>query len=239
MKIFLIGCLIVLLGGLGGFILAQEQGPQVEEEDLSVGRAWGVGVRFMPSALSPIVPYDAELGTALGVRYWINDLLGVEAGGWASSFQDAWSENSTTVLAGGLLLKLSNNSKFDLYAAGRAVSASGYSKSTGICWWPPPKAQPENIIPPPPPCDWASESRTSTLGFAATGGIEWSVSNQLALDFEFGLMYSQSTTINFPPPPVPSPMPIPQERVKPLQQLETFASSSLNLTFHIGVFFYF
>jgi len=93
------------------------------------------------------------------------------------------------------------------------------------------RPQPQNIVPPWP---WPGfESRSSTLAVEAATGIEWSLSPQFVLDFEFGLIYTQTMTMNIPPPPPP------EEEPKPLQKPETFASSGLGLMLQVGVYFYF
>lgn len=237
-RLAIIGCLIVLLAGTAQFLWAEE------EENLSAARTWGVGIRFLPSALSPMAPFNADpaLSSAISVQYWMNDLLALEAGGWVSSFKDTWSENSTTVISGGLLVKLANHSRFDLYLAGRAVSLNASYKGGMICPFRSDDAAPLPPIPPPPCWPWpSSESRTSTLAFGATGALEWSVASQVAFDVEFGMMYAQTTTVNlYPtPPPQPQPEPATPQEPKPLQQLETFASSSLNWVIHTGIYFYF
>ncbi len=232
-KLLVIGCVITLLIGTAPMLWAQE-------ENLSANRAWGVGARFLPSALDPMVPrnIDPALGSALALQIWVNELLGLEAGGWASSFSDTWSQNASTLLSGGLLFKLSDNSKFDLYFVGRGISLRNVSKN--MCCvileprpepQPAPPTEPKNIVPPWP----AFESRSSTLAIEVAGGIEWGLAPQVALDFEFGLIYAQTVTTNVPPPPPP----LPPEEPKPLQKPETFASSSLGLMLHIGVYFYF
>ncbi len=232
-RFFIVGCLTLLLAGATSSLWAQE-------EDLSANRIWGVGVRFLPSALSPMAPFNADpaLSSAISVQYWMNDLLALEAGGWVSSFKDAWSENSTTIVSAGLLVKLANYSRFDLYLAGRAVSLNASYKGGMICPFRSEDSVPSPI--PPPPCwPWPSnESRTSTLAFGATGGLEWSVASQVAFDLEFGMIYAQTTTMNLYPTPPPTEPPTP-EPPKPLQQLETFASSSLNWVIHTGIYFYF
>lgn len=231
----ILGCLIVFLVSMTPSLWAQE------EENLSAARTWGVGVRFLPSALTPMAPFNADpaLSSAIAVQYWMNDLLALEAGGWVSSFKDAWSENSTTVVSGGLLVKLANYSRFDLYLAGRAVSLNASYKGGMICAFRSDDSAPMPPIPPLPCWPWPSnESRTSTLAFGATGGLEWSVASQVAFDLEFGMMYAQTTTVNLYPTPPPTEPPTP-EPPKPLQQLETFASSSLNWVIHTGIYFYF
>jgi hypothetical protein len=242
--------LIVILVGAAPWLFAQT-------EDLSANRSWGVGARFLPSALSPVAPYlaDPALGTAIGVQYWLNDLLGIEAGGWMSQFKDTWNETSTTLLSGGLLLKLANGVQADFYLVGRAISLSSVSKSriffeplpTPVEPRPEPKPEPKsaNVIPPCPPwyrdgiarpCPWPGyESRSSTLAFEAAGGIAWSVSPQVGLALEFGFIYAQAVTTNIPGPPPPWP----PDGPKPLQQPETSASSSLGLTLHVSAYFYF
>jgi len=245
------GGLIVLLLGMSPWLWAQET-------NYSMQRTWGVGLRFLPSALSPIVPYGADpaLGTAITVQYWLSDLFAIEAGGWLSSFKDMWSENNTTLMSGGLLLKLANGVQADFYLVGRGVSLTTISKSQVYYELPPtpvepvePKREPPSEIEPanaiPPcyrdgivrPCPWpGGESRTSTLALEAAGGIEWSVSPQLALDLEFGLIYAQVVTTNIPGPPPP---PWPPDGPKPLQEPQTFASSSLGLVVHVAACFYF
>lgn len=233
-KLLVIGCVIMLLTGTAPVLWAQE-------ENLSANRAWGVGARFLPSALAPIAPWsvDLALGSAIALQYWPNDLLAVEVGGWVSGFSDAWNQNAFTLLSGGLLFKLSDNSKLDLYFVGRGISLRNVSKN--ICCVilePRPEPQharlptPQNIVPPWPP---ASESRSSTIAIEAAWGVEWALSSQAALDFEAGLIYAQTVTTNVPPQ-LPPP---PEEEPKPLQKPETFASSSLGLMLHVGVYFYF
>lgn len=259
-RFFIIGCLIVLLAGTAQFLWAQD-------ENLSANRTWGAGVRFLPSALSPIAPYGADpaLGTAIGLQYWVNDLVGLEAGGWASAFKDQWSENNNMLLSGGLLYKLANSSEFDFYLVGRGMSQTSRSKST-VYYEPPlpvepkpesririsdiawpclryesggdstaaPPAKPVNGL---PPCPWpAYDSRSSTMAIEVAGGIEWSAAPQVAVNVEFGMVYSQMVTTNIPGP---LPPPWPPDGPKPLQQAETFASSNIGWALHVGIYYYF
>lgn len=223
----MIGWVIALLVATAPMLWAQE-------ENLSTNRAWGIGARFLPSALMPIAPWstDPALGSAIALQIWINELLGLEVGGWVSGFSDNWNQNAFTLLAGGLLFKLADNAKFDLYLVGRGLSLRSVSKNL-CCIILEPWPEPQNIIVPPWPPSY--ESRSSTLAIEAASGIEWSLSPQVALNFEFGLLYAQTTTTNIPPPPPP----LPPEEPKPLQRPETFASSSLSLMLHLGVYFYF
>lgn len=225
------GSLLVLtFVGINGVCWAQQ-------ENLSMGRSVGIGARFLPSALMPIGPSDVDpaLGAALTVHYWVSDLLALEAGGWMSGFSNSWNPRSFTSLSGGLLLKLSDNAQDDLYLAGRAISVQSVYRNYCCIYRegePPVEPQQDDKIMPPYP--WPSyESRTSTLAFEVTAGIEHSWSAQLATNLEFGFIYAQVMTTNFPPPGEPPP-----EKPVPLPKPETTAATSFGITVHISMNFY-
>ncbi|GEM_PF-1922144 len=225
---FAVGGLILMFVGIGVVCWAQE-------ENLSAGRFVGVGARFLPSVLMPIGPSDVDpsLGAALVGQYWISDLVALEGGGWMSSFSDSWNPRSFTSLSAGLLLKLSDNAQDDLYLAGRAISAQSIYRNYCCIYREgelPSEAQQDKIVPPYP---WPYESRTATLAFAVTAGIEHSWSAQLVTNFEFGFLYAQVMTTTFPPPGEPPP-----EEPVPLPKPETVASTSFGITMHISVNFY-
>ncbi len=207
-----------------------------QESNLSAGRSVGVGVRFLPSALMPVGPseVDPALGAALTGDYWISDLLAIEVGGWMSGFSDSWNPRSFISLSGGLLLKLSDNASDDLYLAARAISVQSVYRNYCCIYRegePPVEDQQDKIMPPYP---WpSSESRTSTLAFAVTAGIERSWSAQLTTNFEFGFIYAQVMTTNLPPPGEPSP-----EEPVPLPKPETVAATSFGITVQVSVNFY-
>lgn len=210
-----------------------------QEEDLSVGRGLGVGVRFLPQALMPLMPSDADpaLNTALVLRYWAKDSLGFEAGGWLSNFSDAWSSRSLTSLAGGVLFKLAENPQLDPYLAGRVISLQGFRKESYIVCKTPsaePGSQALEDEPMPPCGPWASsESRTSTLAVAAVAGLEWSFAPQAALDFEVALIYAQTMTTT-------APLPLPAEGEPiPLPAAETSGCVSLGIALSLTLSLYF
>lgn len=228
--VFVLGSLLVLASvGMNAACWAQP-------ENLSVGRSVGIGARFLPSALMPVGPSDVDpaLGAALTGQYWVNDLLAIEVGGWISGFSDSWNPRSFTSLFGGLLLKLSDNAQDDLYLAGRAISVQSVYRNYCCVYREgeqPIEVQQDKIMPPYP---WPSyESRTSTLAFEVTAGIERSWSAQLATNLEFGFIYAQVMTTNFPPPGGPPP-----EEPVPLPKPETVAATSFGITVHISVNFY-
>jgi hypothetical protein len=203
-----------------------------QEENLSVGRSVGIGVRFLPNALMPVGPSDIDpaLGTALTGQYWLSDLLAIEMGGWLSGFSDTVNPRSVTSLSGGLLLKLSDNPHDDLYLAGRAISVQSVYRNY-CCVYREDEPPSEKIMPPYP---WPSfESRTATLAFEVAAGIERSWSAQLTTNFEFGFVYAQTMITNLPPPGEPPP-----EEPVPLPKPETIAATSFGFTVHISVNFY-
>ncbi len=205
-------------------------GGLAQDENLSIGRGIGIGARFLPSALMPIGPSDVDpaLGSALTGQYWMSDLLAIEIGGWASGFSDAWNPRSYTSLSGGLLLKLSDNAHDDLYLAARAISVQSVYRNYYCCVYPVETQQ--DKMPPP----WPSyESRTSTLAFEVTAGIERSWSAQITTNLEFGFIYAQTMTTNLPPPGE-----VPPEEPVPMPKPETIAATSFGITLHISVNFY-
>lgn len=204
-----------------------------QTENLSVGRGFGVGARYLPGALAPIAPGDIDLalGSALVLHYWVSDVLALEVGGWISSFTDQWNPRNYTNLSGGLLLKLTDNTQDDLYLVGRAINVQ--SSYSNYCIWPM-KEPSEPSSPPPdekimPPC-WRNESRTSTLAVEVLAGLEHSWSTALTTNFEFGFIYAQTMTAHTPPPP-----PFPEE---PMPKPETFASSGFGISIRLSVNFY-
>ncbi|MBI1729166.1 hypothetical protein HY229_08565 [Candidatus Acetothermia bacterium] len=212
----------------------------------------GIGFRFMPSALTPTSGYssDPSLGTALSLRYWVNPLFAVEAGGWAYSYEDASSKNSNTLITGGLLFKLASMQTHDFYLAGRGIhfvtasAGSGYYCPLDGVPPPPPAPGPKDVKPGPimPPCwPWSSsKSETTTLAMEGTLGAEWKPLPKIGVDLEFGFIYSQTVTTN--QMPVPPPFPVPSEPsqppVKSSQTQETYASSTFSPTMHFEVIFY-
>ncbi len=221
-----VGSLLALI-----FMSVNELG-WAQEENLSVGRSVGIGARFLPNALMPVGPSDVDpaLGTALTGQYWMSDLLAIELGGWLSGFSDTFNPHSFTSISGGLLLKLSDNSQDDLYLAGRAISVQSVYRNY-CCVYREGEPPSEKIMPPYP---WPSfESRTATLAFEVTTGIERSWSSHLTTNFEFGLVYAQTTITNLPPPGEPPP-----EEPVPLPKPETTAATSFGVVVHISVSFY-
>jgi hypothetical protein len=211
-----------------------------QTENVSVGRGLGIGARFLPQALMPIAPSDMDpaLGSALTVHYWMSDLLALEVGGWMSGFTDSWNPRSFTSLSGGLLLKLSDNFQDDLYIVGRAISTQSVYKNYCCVIYrdsepqPPEERENDKIMPPWP---WPNyESRTSTLAFEVTAGIERSWSPQVTTNIEFGFVYAQVMTTSFPPP-IPEP---PPDEPIPLPKPETMAATSFGVTLHLSVNFY-
>lgn len=227
---FAIGSLVVLV------IVGLSELGWAQGENLSVGRSMGIGARFLPSALMPVGPSDVDpaLGTAITGQYWMSDLLAIEVGGWMTGFSDSWNPRSFTSLSGGLLLKLSDNAQDDLYLAGQAISVQSVYRNYCCVYREgevPAEAQQDKIMPPYP---WPNyESRTSTLAFEVTAGIERSWSAQMTTSFEFGFVYAQMMTTNFPPPGEP----LPEEPI-PLPKPETVAATSFGITVHISVNFY-
>ncbi len=226
-RFFVVGSVAFLLVvGTVGASWAQQP------ENLSADRGFGVGARFLPQALMPIAPSDTEpaLGSALTLQYWVSDLLAIEIGGWISGFSDLWNPRSFTSLSGGLLLKLSDNAYDDLYLAARAISAQSVYRNYCCIYRedePPVEAQQDKIMLPYP---WPSyESRTSTLAFEVTAGIERSWSAHVTTNFEFGFIYAtQVMTTSFLPPEEPIPLPKP----------ETVAATNFGITVHLSVNFY-
>jgi hypothetical protein len=212
----------------------------------------GIGFRFMPSALTPSSGYysDPSLGTALSLRYWVNQVFAVEAGGWAYSYEDASSKNSNTLITGGLLFKLASMPTHDFYLAGRGIhfvtasEGSGYYCPLDGVVPPTPAPRTKDVSPGPimPPCwPWSSsKSETTTLAMEGTLGAEWKPLPKVGVDLEFGFIYSQTVTTN--QMPVPPPVPVPgeptQPPVKSYQTKETYASSTMSPTMHFEVIFY-
>ncbi len=199
-----------------------------QADNLSAGRGFGLGIRYLPSVLAPVAPGDIDLtlSSALTLQYWISAELALELGGWVSSFTDHWNPRSYTNISGGLLFKLSDNLQDDLYLVGRGISVQ--STYSYYCIRPM-----ENGTPPPddkimPPC-WMNGSRTSTLAIELLAGVEHSWSAQLATNIEFGLIYVQTMTTHIPPwssPEDPAPKP------------ETFATSGLGISVRLSLHFY-
>ncbi|MCS6937356.1 MAG: hypothetical protein NZ610_07815 [Candidatus Bipolaricaulota bacterium] len=215
---------IVLLGVLGA------AGAAGAQENLSVGRGFGLGVRYLPSALSPLAMIDVDLGlgSALTAQYWVNDQFALELGGWISSFTDQWNPRSYTNVSAGLLLKLLDHGQDDLYLVGRGISVQ--STYSYYCIRPAEKA-PSDVSPPDekilPPC-WSNGSRASTLAVEVLIGLEHSWSAQLTTNFEFGLIYAQTVTTYFPPSAPEEPAPKP----------ETSAASGLGISVRFSLNFY-
>ncbi len=228
-RAFVVGSLLTLI------FVGMSVACWAQPENLSVERFVGIGVRFLPSALMPIGPSDIDpaLGAAITGHYWVSDLVAIEVGGWLSGFSDSWNPRSFTSLSGGLLLKLSDNAQDDLYLAGRAISFQSIYRNYCCIYRegePPTEVQQDKIMPPYP---WPYESRTSILAFEVTAGIERSWSAQVTTNVEFGFIYAQVMTTNFPPPGGPPP-----EEPVPLPKPETAASTSFGITVHISVNFY-
>ena len=232
-----IGILIWLLLGITGATWAQGLDAQ-QDEDLSAGRQWGLGVRTVPSALGPVAPPtpNLELGSAVTVQFWLTEILAAEAGGWFSSHSGPWSEGTTLLVMGGLLLKLVNTPREDLYIAGRGLYARSSSRDKGrFIDVPPEPPMPETQSPMiPPPCCPPLASESSTLAFQLSAGIEWSLSPYVAFDFEFGVLYAQTITEqSFPYPP-----PLPLEEPMPRQFFDRQTSTSLGVILQVGIYFY-
>jgi len=132
-----------------------------------------------------------------------------------------------------LLLKLSDNLQDDLYLAARAISVQSVYKNYCCVIYrdgAPPSEEDDKIMPPYP---WPNfESRTSTLAFEVTAGIERSWSSQVTTNLEFGFIYAQVMTTNIPPPVAPL------EEPTPLLKPETAAWTNFGVTLHISVNFY-
>ncbi len=232
----IIGSIVLLvLGGSALGALAQAQ-----EGDLSAGRGWGFGVRFLPQALMPLAPseVDPALTTAITLKYWTKGALGFEAGGWLSRYSDTWSSRNLTSLSGGALFKLYDSPRVDLYLAGRALSLQSFYKDGYIiCKSSPSEAEEDEPVPPPPCWPSSTESRSATLAVSLAAGLEWSRSQQVAMSFEVGLVYAQAmtTTISLPPP---APLPEEEPTPSPSPEQETWASTSLGLTLSLSLDFY-
>lgn len=226
MKYFLgISSVVLLVGLSAGVAFAQT-------ENLSAGRGFGLGARYLPSALSPMAMIDVDLGlgSALTVQYWVNDQLALEAGGWLSSFTDQWNPRTYTNISAGLFFKLLDYSQDDLYLVGRGISVQ--STYSYYCIRPMEKA-PSTLSPPDekimPPC-WGNHSRTATLAVELLMGVEHSWSAQLTTNFEFGLIYMQTATTHLPPWANPEEEPAP----KP----ETLATSGFGISVRLSLNFY-
>lgn len=214
-----IGLAVLLSLGLAGW----GQG----ESNLSADRGLGGGARWLPAALTPVSSSSAlTLGPIATLHYWLNEGVGFELGGWVSGAEDSWASWRSTTLAGGLLLKLSDNSVSDFYLVGRAISL--HSQYTTIAL---PDGVARAIVPP-----WPSyESRSLGLAVELAGGIEWSWSSQVATVFEVGLAYVQTITTQTPPPPVEPP----EGEPVPLPGPQTSAATGFGITLRVGISFYF
>ena len=208
------------------------QAEQAPADDLSIGRQWGLGVRYLPSALAPVAPPNPEvnLSSALLLQFWLTRQLGVEVGGWFSRVDDAWSESTLTLITGGLLLKLIDTYSYDFYLAGRGIHARQTSRDKGVFFSPPP--EPLNV---PPPCCPPFESESVTLAFELAAGVEWSPSALIALDCELSLLYAQTVSTTSGVFPMPEePTSLQSAQMPPF----TSTSTSVGLTLRLGVFFY-
>jgi hypothetical protein len=209
-----------------------------QPENLSTGRTLGLGMRFLPSALYPNGPMETDqaLGTVVTAQLWFSDSVGLEAGGWVSGFSDQWSERSFTNMVAGMIFKIVDGDRADLYAAGRGIRMEGINRNPGYCcvrcvnYACPVDTQPkENKDGDQPtiskPWPGGYENRTSTLAFEGVAGLEWSLSRNMVLDFEFGMIFAQVMGVNFPPNPEEKPT--------------TYSSTSFGMTLHLGVYYYF
>ena len=70
-----------------------------------------------------------------------------------------------------------------------------------------------------------TENRTSTLAFEGVAGVEWSLSRNLTLNFEFGMIFAQVMGVNLPASPEEKP--------------STYSSTSFGMTLHLGLYYYF
>jgi len=214
--------------------------PSESGANLSAERTWGLGVRFVPSVFSPPVPgpLDAELGSAAVVRSWLMPALAVEAGGWFAYRSDRWSESSLTLLTAGLLLKLVDEARSDLYLAGRGLHARRFSREKGIFFAEAP-APPAESEPPGDarPCCPPMESESLTLGLELAAGAEWSFSPRLAAEVELAVIYAQTALTQWGtvPPPLPPKEPVPLQ----IEQGETSTVLSWGIALRVGLSFYF
>ncbi len=214
-----------------------------ESQSLAIGK-WGIGYRFVPTALAPYSGFygDLSLSNAIALRFWINELFAVELGGWIYQFEDQWTSNKNTLLSAGALFKLSGNEHVDLYLAGRGANYTTTSKGRSYYCRYEGSDGGERVsdepLPGKPsvPCyPWpSSSSRSTTLAIDGLLGMEWKPAPMIGVDFEFGYRYSQTVTTNEYPDPVPPPVepPVPLKSVG-AQAVETFASS---VTFSIMQF---
>lgn len=222
-------------------IYAQSDDGSTESLEIS---GLGIGYRYLPSALAPYsgIFTDPELNSALFARFSINPHIALEIGGFLREFEDDWSKNKGSLITGGILGKLSDQERFDIYVALRGLSFR--STSVGMFHCPFPADGAETADPPEsspvPPCylDGETYFESNTLAVDLLLGLEWQPSHVLGFDIEFGYRYSQSVTTNrypdrFPPPPTDGVPP-----VEP-QTIETFSSSALTPIVQLGVIFYF
>jgi len=218
---------------------------------------WGVGLRFPPSTIAYTHPFlsDSALLSALVGRLWIGDRLGLEASGWIHQMRDSWSRNMNRVVGAGVLYKLVNREWVDFMMAARGLSYVGRSTSQGYdCVAPPPSEPsepepepdpaPNQAAPVPPYCGppYEVESGFLTLAGMLTAGIEWTPTRELALDLEFGLIYSQTISENnYPPRPYPVDEPRPVVPPPPGYGpgSEAFSSSQLGLVVTLSVIYQF
>lgn len=219
---------------------AAEGTPSSPGANLSAERTWGLGVRFVPSLFSPPPPGppDAELGSAAVVRFWLMPTLAVEAGGWFAYRSDRRSESSLTLLTAGLLLKLVDGPRSDLYLAGRGLHARRISREKGIFFAETPAAPSEGEPPGEArPCCPPMESESLTLGLELALGAEWSLSPQLAVEVEGAMIYAQTALTQWGIVPLPL---SPQGPVAlPIGEGETSTSLSWGIALRIGLSFYF
>lgn len=209
--------------------------PALSQDNVEPQPAWGIGVRYTPSMLMSIVypRVDPTLGSAIALEYWLNPTLVLEVGGWFSSFQDVWNENSTTLWSGGLRYLLTQDQPLDLYLAGRGINLQFSAFNPPYVKEPLTGSTDKMDMMPPRP---QYESHSSTLAVEAGGGLAWSWSPNVALHMEFSLIYAQTVSTNR----YPSPEPVPPDKPEPLQVVtETYASSQMDFLLTVGIFYLF
>jgi hypothetical protein len=215
-----------------------------QAENLSDGRQFGIGIRYLPNFLFPSGPIDTDLsiGTVITGQLWLSETVALEAGGWMSGFQDQWSFRSYTNMMAGMIFRAYDSAQIDFYVAGRGMRAEGINRNPGYCCYRCPECALDGKTPPPSststekestgdstdiikPWPGGYENRTSTLAFEGVAGMEWSLSPNMVWDFEFGLIFAQIMGLNLPPNPEEKPT--------------TFSSTSYGISMHIGFYYYF
>jgi hypothetical protein len=231
-KFFWILGLALCVGSLGFSALAQT-------ENLSAGRTFGMGLRFLPNMLYPAGPMETDqaLGSVMTAQLWITETVALEAGGWMTGFSDEWSYRSFVNMTGGMIFKVSDGIRADLYIAGRGIRLESLSRNPGYCCprcmtcvkegeTPPQQKEGDNEQPPiAKPWQGGYESRQSTLAFEGVAGMEFSLSQNMVLDFEFGIVCAQMMSVNIPPNPEEKP--------------STYSSRSFGMTLHLGLYYSF